>query len=125
VSGLPYELPTRFWTSTIAGASRDTGWFLPAVTAAFLASFIVSVLIGIPVGHCLDRNGPRSVLAVGSVVAMLAMLAIATTPTLPWFTGAWVLTGVAMSAVFHQRAFAALTHWCQGEARTHASPPLL
>ena len=39
--------------------STDTGWSAPAVTAAFSAGLVTSAVVGIPVGRCLDRVGPR------------------------------------------------------------------
>lgn len=50
-------------------------------------------------------------MTLGSVVAVLAVVAIAVAPTLPVFVGAWLVAGVAMAAVLYPPAFAALTRW--------------
>lgn len=47
----------------------------------------------------------------GSVLAVVAVLALAAAPTPPVFYAAWALAGIAMAATFHQPAFAAVTRW--------------
>ncbi|MCX5527333.1 MFS transporter [Streptomyces bobili] len=96
-----------------------TGWSTTAITAAFSGALLVSALTGIPVGRILDRRGPRAVMTTGSVLGVIAVLAIAYAPNLAAFTAAWLLAGVAMAASFYQPAFAALTRWW-GEDRVRA-----
>jgi MFS family permease len=91
--------------------SSRTGWSFAAITAGFSASQIVAGLVGIPVGKLLDRHGPRAIMTIGSIVAVLALVALATADSLVWFTAAWLLAGVAMAGVFYAPAFAALTRW--------------
>jgi MFS family permease len=93
------------------GIAADTGWSITTITAAFSLALVVSALVGIPAGRWLDRLGPRLVMTSGSVVAVPAVLGIATAPSLPWFFAAWTLAGVAMAGVLYQPAFAALTRW--------------
>ena len=47
----------------------------------------------------------------GSVVGVAAILAVAAAPSLPWFFAAWVLAGLAQSALLYPPAFAARTRW--------------
>ncbi|WNZ10401.1 MFS transporter [Streptomyces sp. 11x1] len=96
-----------------------TGWSTTATTAAFSGALLISALTGIPVGRILDRRGPRTVMTTGSVLGVLAVLAVASAPNLIAFTAAWLLAGVAMAATFYQPAFAALTRWW-GEDRIRA-----
>ncbi|HUQ58365.1 MFS transporter [Lentzea sp.] len=91
--------------------SARTGWSLAAITAGFSASQVVAGLVGIPVGRLLDRHGPRAIMTTGSIVAVLALVALATAEELVWFTAAWLLAGVAMAGIFYAPAFAALTRW--------------
>jgi len=95
----------------LSSITADTGWSAPATTAAFSAGLVVSALAGIPVGRWLDRAGPRRVMTAGSLLAAPAAAGIGLAPTLLWFIVAWLVAGVAMSAVFYQAAFAALTRW--------------
>jgi MFS family permease len=88
-----------------------TGWPTVTITAALSASQLVAALVGIPVGRWLDRHGPHAVMTAGSVLAVLAIVAVAFSPNLVWFVGAWLLAGVAMGAVLYPPAFAALTRW--------------
>nr|WP_245746380.1 MFS transporter [Nocardia altamirensis] len=89
----------------------DTGWTDTALTAAFSAGQLVAALVGIPVGRWLDRHGPRAVMTAGSMLAIPALIVVATAPTLVWFFIGWLLVGVAMGAVLYPPAFAALTRW--------------
>ena len=91
--------------------SAATGWSPPTLTAAFSAGLVVSAVAGVGVGRWIDRHGPRGVMTLGSVVAVLAVVAIAVAPTLPVFVGAWLVAGVAMAGVLYPPAFAALTRW--------------
>lgn len=88
-----------------------TGWSATATTGAFSGALLVSALTGIPVGRILDRRGPRAVMTTGSLLGVVAVVAIAYAPNLAVFTAAWLLAGVAMAATFYQPAFAALTRW--------------
>ncbi|MCE6995492.1 MFS transporter [Saccharothrix sp. S26] len=56
---------------------------------------------------------------VGSAVAVLAVVGMATARSLPMFILAWSVIGAAMAAVFYQPAFAALTRW-YGDRRVGA-----
>lgn len=96
--------------------SADTGWSAPAVTAAFSAGLVTSALAGIPIGRWLDRVGPRWIMTAGSLLGVVAVVAVATAPNFGWFVAAWVIAGVAMSMVFYAPAFAALTRFFGPEA---------
>jgi MFS family permease len=103
----------------LAAITADTGWSATAATAAFSAGLVVSALAGIPVGRWLDLLGPRRVMTAGSVLAVPATVAIALAPNYAAFLAAWLVAGAAMSAVFYQAAFAALTRW-YGDRRIQA-----
>lgn len=91
--------------------AADTGWSVSTITAAFSTGLVVSALVGIPAGRRLDRWGPRPVMTSGSVLALPAVVGVATASSLPWFFASWVLVGIAMAGVLYQPAFAALTRW--------------
>ncbi len=102
-----------------ADIAADTGWSSTAVTGAFSVSQLVGAVVGVPVGRVLDRYGPRPVMTVGSLVAVVALPLVAWAGSLPWFFVAWVLVGVAGAGVLYQPAFAAVTRW-HGERRVSA-----
>jgi MFS family permease len=103
----------------LADITADTGWSPAAASAAFSAGLIVSAVAGIPVGRWLDSHGPRRVMTAGSLLAVPAVVAVALAPTFAWFVAAWLVAGLAMSAVFYQAAFAAVTRW-YGPGRVRA-----
>jgi MFS family permease len=89
----------------------DTGWSLEATTLAFSLGQVVAGLVGIPVGRVIDKHGPRVVMTAGSLLAVPAVGLIAMAPNQLWFIAAWILAGVAMSAILYTPAFSAITHW--------------
>ncbi len=103
---LYYSLPVA-----LVPISRDTGWSVPAMTAAFSAGLIVSALAGVRVGRALDSTGPRLLMSAGSVVGVLALLLVAGAPHFAVFTAAWLIAGFAQAAVFYQPAFVVITRW--------------
>lgn len=94
-----------------ARITTDTGWSMAATTAAFSGALLVSALVGIPIGRVLDRRGPHAVMTWGSVLAVIALLAVARAPNLAVFSAAWLVVGVAMAGTLYPPAFAALTRW--------------
>ncbi len=47
----------------------------------------------------------------GSVVGALSLVAVGSSPTLPWFYLAWGVAGLGQAATFYPPAFAAITGW--------------
>lgn len=109
-----YALPVL-----LGDLTADTGWSTAAVMGAFSIGLAASALAGIGVGRLLDRRGPRPVMTAGSILAVLAVVGIATAANLWWFTAAWILSGTAQAAVLYKPAFAAITAW-YGPARVKA-----
>ena len=103
---LYYAFPVLLGPITV-----ETGWSATATVGAFSTGAVVSAGTGIVVGRLIDRRGPRLVMTAGSVVGVVALLAVAAAPSLPWFYLAWALGGVAQAATFYPPAFAAITGW--------------
>lgn len=95
----------------VSTVSRETGWSTSVAMGAFSAGAVTAALAGIVVGRLIDARGPRAVMTTGSVLGVLAALAVAAAPNLPLFYAAWVLAGLAQSALLYPPAFAALTGW--------------
>ena len=95
----------------LAAVTADTGWSTSTAFGAFSAGLLASAVAAPWVGRLLDRVGPRPVMAWGSVLGALSLVAVAFAPGLPWFVLAWVAVGLAQSAVLYPPAFAALTRW--------------
>ncbi len=101
------------------GITAETGWSRVTITAAFSSALVVSAGVGIPVGRRLDRVGPRALMTAGSVLAVVAVIAVALAQNLAWFFAGWLVAGVAMAGTLYPPAFAALTRW-SGAARVSA-----
>lgn len=95
----------------LSSLTRDTGWSTATAMAAFSTGAVASALAGVLVGRLIDRHGPRPVMTTGSVLGVAAAVSIAVAPGLPVFFAAWVLAGLAQSAVLYQPAFTAITGW--------------
>jgi MFS family permease len=95
----------------LGGIAADTGWSRTVASAGLSGALLVSALVGIPLGRVLDRRGPRLVMTVGSVVAVVAVAGLAAAPDLAVFLLVWALAGVAMAATFFPAAFVAIIGW--------------
>jgi MFS family permease len=91
--------------------SADTGWSHVTVAAAFSASQVVNGVTGIWVGRHIDAYGPRRIMTAFGLLAVAALVVIATAPSFWLFAGGWLLAGAAMAGTLYPPAFAALTHW--------------
>ncbi|WP_104166921.1 MFS transporter [Arthrobacter sp. SX1312] len=111
---LYYSLPVA-----LVPISKDTGWSVPAMTAAFSAGLIVSAFAGVRVGRALDRTGPRLLMSIGSVIGVVALVLVGLAPNFPVFAAAWIVAGFAQAAVFYQPAFVVITRWF-GPSRVRA-----
>ncbi|HEX4250188.1 MAG TPA: MFS transporter [Pseudonocardia sp.] len=104
----------------LTALTRDTGWSTAQAIGAFSVGALVAAAAAVPVGRLLDRLGPRPVMTTGSVLGVLAVVAIATAPGLAWFYLAWALAGVAQATTLYPPAFAALTGWYPPAERIRA-----
>jgi MFS family permease len=91
--------------------SADTGWSHVAIAAAFSAGQVVNGATGIWVGRHLDAYGPRRLMTGFGLLAVTALVVIATASSFWTFAAGWLLAGAAMAGSLYPPAFAALTHW--------------
>ena len=103
---LYYSLPVA-----VPPIADDTGWSHTAITAALTFGLIVSAIAGLRVGKLLNINGPRRLMTVGSLIGVFALFLVAWSPNLAWFYIAWLIAGLAQSAVLYPPAFAVITRW--------------
>jgi len=110
-----------FYAFTVLSTTiRDTeGWSLTWLVASFTAAQLVAAAVGLWVGRHIDRHGPRWVMTAASALGVVAVLAIASAPSLWLFLLAWLVAGVAMSGTLYAPAFAAVTGWA-GDQRVRA-----
>lgn len=107
---LHYSLPVA-----VEPISQDMGWSHTVVTAALSLGLMVSAIAGIRVGKLLDSYGPRSIMSLGTIIGVLALLIVAAAPNLLVFYLAWVLAGFAQAATLYPPAFAVVTRWYGAE----------
>jgi len=88
--------------------ARDLGLSTAGVFGAFSFGMLVSGAAARPVGRRLDRDGGRRWLAAGSVVATLALAALAAAQGPVTYYAAWGLCGVASAMTLYDPAFATL-----------------
>lgn len=108
---LYYSLPVA-----VTVIEADTGWSQTTTMAALSVGLLISALAGIRVGRLLDSSGPRTVMTLGAVLGVVALLVVASAPNLPVFYAGWMLAGLAQSATLYPPAFAVITRW-YGPAR--------
>ena len=106
-------------SSTIAATE---GWRLTHLLGAFTVAQLVAGLAGVWVGRRIDAVGPRALMTAGSILGAVAMVAVASSTSLPAFYAGWTLAGFAMSAILYAPAFAAITGWAGTDVtrRIHA-----
>lgn len=99
--------------------TRDTGWSLTAITAAFSLGSVMTGVAGVVAGGVIQARGPRRVMVVGGVVGSVGLLAVAAAPTYAWFVVGMLVSGTGAAGLFYAPAFAAITHW-HGPRRVEA-----
>lgn len=88
--------------------ARDIGWSTEGVFGLFSASLLIGGFVAPFAGHGMDRFGASRLMALGSVVAALMLVACSFSFSAVTFTASVVALEVAASLVLYQAAFAAL-----------------
>lgn len=86
----------------------ETHWTSSIVFGSYSFGLLVTALASPWAGRQLAERGARVVLSVGSTLAALSCLVLATAPNLALFVAGWALAGVAMTLTLYEPAFAAL-----------------
>jgi MFS family permease len=89
----------------------DLGWTTVELTGAYSLSLLCNGLAAVPVGRWIDRRGPRALMTVGSILAVLLVVAWAQVRSLTGFY--LVMTGIGLitAAVLYEPAFAIIAVW--------------
>ena len=95
----------------ITPMEADLGWTRGEITGAFSLSLLITGLIGVPVGHWLDKRGARLLMTAGSIGATLAILLWSQVNTLPEFLVIMALKGTCGAAILYEPAFAVIATW--------------
>jgi len=101
---------TTFYIPATLGeaAMADTGLSRPAVFGGVSIMFMVGGLCAPTMGRLVDRNGARSVMMAGSVIAATALAGMAFAQGLASWVASWVMIGVMMPMALANTAFVAV-----------------
>lgn len=102
--GSTYYLVTVIATSVAA----ETGWSLTSVVAGLSFGLVIAGLVSPAVGTAIERHGGKPVLAAGSLLMAMGLIALGLARTRLSYYGAWSVLGVGMSAGLYDAVFAAL-----------------
>jgi MFS family permease len=111
---------TLYYSIAVLGASMrtDLGISSTALFGAYSASLMISAIVAPAVGRTIDRLGGRRVMSLGSIVAGIALLAIAHVHSVVALYLAWGLAGIAMAMTMYDAAFATLSQHSGTSYRT-------
>ncbi len=111
---------TLYYSIAVLGASMrtDLGISSTALFGAYSASLMISAIAAPAVGRAIDRLGGRRVMSLGSIVAGIALLAIAHVQSVLALYLAWGLAGIAMAMTMYDAAFATLSQHSGTSYRT-------
>ncbi|ETX00805.1 MAG: hypothetical protein ETSY1_09860 [Candidatus Entotheonella factor] len=90
---------------------QEYGWTRIQISGAFSISLLVSAGMAIPVGFWLDRYGPRGLMTVGSICAVILFYAYSQVTTLPALYTVWVGLGITMAMTLYEPAFVVAAKW--------------
>jgi hypothetical protein len=81
---------------------RDLGFATAQLTGAFSIALLVSGVAGVGVGRYLDSRSPRPLMTIGSIAAVLLVLAWSQVRDLEAFYALWLAIGLVMAAVLYE-----------------------
>ena len=97
----------------------DTGWPLTWVVGGLSLGLLAAGLASPFVGRQIHRYGGRPVLISSALLLAAGQLGLASSPNLPVFILAWLVTGLGMSAGLYDAAFSTLGRLYGQGARQH------
>lgn len=95
----------------VAPMQADLGWTTVELTGAYSLALLCSGLIAVPVGRWVDRRGPRALMTVGSILAVLLVVAWSQVMSLAAFYLVMAGIGLVSAAVLYEPAFAIVAVW--------------
>jgi hypothetical protein len=110
---------TTFSSLTIFGTTigSDLALSREAVFGGITIMLLASALVAPRIGRYADQRGARSVMMTGSVLAAMAMIALAFTQGVVTYLLAWVLVGLAMPMMLANTALVGLVQIVGANAR--------
>ena len=90
---------------------RELGWTSPQLTGAFSLGLLIVGFSDVWVGHWLDARGPRLLMTLGSIAAVLLVLAWSQVQSLVAFYLIWVGIGLVAPMIQYAPAFWVAAKW--------------
>lgn len=90
------------------------------VTGSLTASVLISAVLAVPVGRCLDRHGGRALMTAGSLTGALLLVALAHVHTVAQLYAVQIGIGVASAASLYEAAFAVVIAVTTADQRSNA-----
>lgn len=98
-----------YFLGVLAGSIQaETGWSKSLVYFGFTIGLLTMGIVSTWVGRLIDRLGARRVMAIGTVIASLAMTALGYARSEATYLVVWAFLGVGLRMTLYDAAFAAL-----------------
>lgn len=97
--------------------ARDMGWSTATVVGGISLALLVAGITSPRIGHLIQRNGGRPVLAASSLLFATGLALLASATVLPIYLAAWILIGFGMASGLYDPAFATLGRQFGHDAR--------
>ncbi|TAK24165.1 MAG: MFS transporter [Chloroflexota bacterium] len=92
--------------------AAETGWDRASLSLPFAISMVLAGLVGLPIGRLVDRRGARLVMAAGSAISGLALLAVSRSGALWHLYVLWGgAIGLGMAMTFYPVSMVVVAHW--------------
>ena len=95
----------------VAPMQAELGWSTVELTGAYSLALLCSGLAAVPVGRWVDRRGPRALMTVGSILAVLLVIAWSRVMGLAAFYLIMAGIGLVSAGVLYEPAFAMVAVW--------------
>ena len=89
----------------------ELGWSAATMSGAFSLAVLLTGVAAVPVGRWLDRHGARGLMTVGSIAAVLLVLAWSRVQTVAGLYLVFAGIGLVSAAVLYEPAFAVVVRW--------------
>jgi hypothetical protein len=97
--------------------AADTGWSQTAVFGGLTIALLASSAVSTTVGRMIDARGGRAVMAAGSVLIAIGLVALSQVTHIYAYWAAWAFLGIAMRMNLYDAAFAALVQVAPARGR--------
>ncbi len=91
---------------------QELGWNRASLSGAYALMLLLGGLLGVPIGHVVDRRGARLVMTLGSALAGLSLAGLAWVHSLWQFYLLWAGgLGLATALTFYPVTFTVVANW--------------